>query len=1447
MSLSGFHPAIERWFESRFREPTEPQQRAWPLIQAGRNALIAAPTGSGKTFAAFLAAIDSLLRQGLDGTLADGTQVVYVSPLKALSNDVQKNLAEPLAEIRRTLEALCLPDVEIRTLVRTGDTPGAERQEMVRRPPHILVTTPESLYLILTSERAREMLRGVRTVIVDEIHAVARDKRGSHLALSLERLEHLTGRRLQRIGLSATQKPIEDIAAFLSGSRHPTTDTCVVDSGHARRLDLAIEIPSSPLEAVMAAEVWEEIYERLVQLILEHRTTLVFVNTRRLAERLTLHLSERLGADQVTSHHGSLSKEKRLDAETRLKEGKLKALVATASLELGIDIGAVDLVCQIGSTRSIATLLQRVGRSGHHLAAVPKGRLFPLSRDELIECAALVRAAHERQLDRLIIPAHPLDILAQQIVATVACEEWQEDALFETVRGAYPYRDVSRKDFDAVVQMLAEGFTTRRGRRGAYVHYDGVNRRLRARRGARLAALTSGGAIPDIGDYRVILEPTETFVGTLNEDFAIESMPGDIFQLGNRSYLIQKIESGQVRVVDAQGQPPSIPFWLGEAPGRTPELSQEVSRLRRDVGGRLADAREATAWLAGEIPGVPEPAARQMVEYLEASQKILGVIPTQETLVLERFFDEAGGMQLVLHAPFGSRVNRAWGLALRKRFCRSFNFELQAAATEDAIVLSLGPQHSFPLEDVFQYLKPETAEHLLVQAMLDAPMFGSRWRWNATRALAVLRARGGKKVPTPLQRMDAEDLVAAVFPDQLACPENLVGDREIPDHPLVQQTIADCLLEAMDFPGLKRVLEGMAAGQFTLVARDTTEPSPLAHEVINAKPYAFLDDAPLEERRTQAVITRRGLDVKTAEELGKLDQAAIDRVREEAWPDVSSADELHDALLVTGALTSAECGTRNAEWQGWFDELARAGRATTLLREPRLWIAAERLPMLEAVFPGAKCEPALTVPERDRAKAWTREDAVRELVRGRLEAVGPTTAADVAGSLGVAVADVDFALGALEHEGFVLRGRFTPGVAELEWCERRLLARIHRYTLDRLRQEIEPVTAADFMRFLLRWQRVAPDARAEGPEGLGAVLELLDGYEVPAGAWEADVLPARLGEYDPLWLDGLCLSGEIAWGRLSPAASSNGHKSGPIRTTPIALFRRERGAVWRSLTVQPDPASLPLSHSARAVLEALDQRGASFFGDLVNATGLLRTEVEKGLGELVAWGLVSSDSFAGLRALLVPSDRRRPIGGFRRRGHIAPFGVETAGRWSRVRATAPLPQEAVAEAVAWQLLRRYGVVFRRLVTRETLLTPWRDIMRVYRRLEARGEIRGGRFVGGFSGEQYALPEAVGLLRSVRREEPRGELVAVSGADPLNLVGIVTPGDVVAGVATNRILYRDGIPVALKEGAGSGERYLAEVAPDERERLKSALVRGRVAPLVRTYLGRTRPRPAATPD
>jgi ATP-dependent Lhr-like helicase len=1440
MPLAAFHPVIGRWFATRFAEPTEPQRRAWPVIQQGGDVLIAAPTGSGKTFAAFLSAIDGLVRQGLTGELRDEMQVVYVSPLKALSNDVQKNLSEPLAEIRATLAEQGLPDARVRTLVRTGDTPQSERAAMLKKPPHILVTTPESLYLILTSERAREMLRSVRTVIVDEIHAVARDKRGSHLALSLARLDALIGKRPQRIGLSATQRPIEEIGQFLVGSGQPLPT--IVDAGHIRTLDLELEIPSSPLEAVMSAEVWEEVNSRIAELISQHKTTLVFVNTRRLCERLTMHLSERIGADHVTSHHGSLSREKRLEAEERLKRGELQALVATASLELGIDIGSVDLVIQVGSTRSIATLLQRVGRAGHRLGAIPKGRVFPLSRDELIECAAMLRATREGRLDRLIIPNKPLDILAQQIVAAAAGEEWDENDLYERMRSAYPYRELSRAEFDDVVQMLAEGFTTRRGRRSAHIHYDGINKKLKGRRGARIAAITSGGAIPDLGDYRVILEPTETFVGTLNEDFAIESTPGDIFQLGNMSYQVVKVESGQVRVADAKGQPPTLPFWLGEAPGRTNELSEEVSRLRQDVADRLDDPAAAIQWLVETI-GLQEAGARTIVEYLGATRQILGTIPTQKCLVLERFFDEAGGMQLVLHAPFGSRINRAWGLALRKRFCRSFNFELQAAATEDAIVLSLGPQHSFPLEDVFQYLKPATAEHLLVQAMLDAPVFGTRWRWNATRALAVLRFRGGRKVPTPLQRMEAEDLVAAVFPDQLACPENLVGDREIPDHPLVNQTIADCLLEAMDFPGLKRVLEGMEAGQFTMIARDTTEPSPLCHEVLNARPYAFLDDAPLEERRTQAVITRRGLDVKTAEEFGKLDQAAIDLVREQAWPDPENADELHDALLVMGAVPrDAGNGIRDT-WAPVFAELMRAGRATVM--DGRLWVATERVPMLHAAFPDAAFEPAVNPPERERAKTWTREDAIRELVRGRLEVIGPTTAADIANAFGLAQSDIDFALAALEHEGFALRGRFSAGVQATEWSERRLLARIHRYTLDRLRKEIEPVAAADFLRFLFRWQRLAPGSRAEGPEGLSAVLDLLDGYEVAAGAWESDVLPARLMSYDPLWLDGLCLSGEIGWGRLTATrnaeSGARNRRMGPVKSTPIALFRRDRGEIWRAGNPEIDPTTLPLSSTGKALLGAFEARGALFFGDLVNATGLLRTEVEKGLAELVAWGLVSSDSFAGLRALLVPSDRRRPIGpgAYRRRGRIAPFGVETAGRWARTHARPPIPEEQVAEAIAWQLLRRYGVVFRRLIQRETLLAPWRDILRVYRRLEARGEIRGGRFVGGFSGEQYALPEAIGLLRSTRREQTEGELVAISGADPLNLVGILTPGDTVAAITTNRVLYRDGVPVVVKEGEGKGERFLVDVPAEEGDVLRGALLRRRPAPLVRTYLGKSR--------
>src|SRR5689334_10213666 len=795
-----FHPAVARWFTRSFPAPTEPQLLAWPEIKSQRHTLIAAPTGSGKTLAAFLSAIDDLIRLGVEGKLDDSTHVIYVSPLKALSNDVQRNLQVPLEGIQEELKALDLPEVNIRTLVRTGDTPASERTAMTKRPPHIVVTTPESLYILLTSDGGRRMLETARTVILDEIHAVVGDKRGSHLALSIERLEQLVRQhsnqtsRLVRIGLSATQRPIEEVARFLVGTENIDANNnpncAIIDSGHARKLDIAIELPESPLSAVMSGEVWNEVYDRLAQLIRQHHTTLVFVNTRRLAERVARHLGERIGDENIAAHHGSLAREHRLLAEQRLKSGELSALVATASLELGIDIGDVNLVCQLGSTRSIASFLQRVGRSNHTVEGFPKGRIFPLSRDELVEVAAIIDSVRRGELDRLEIPEKPLDILAQQIVAAVAAEEWSEDDLFAMVRRAYPYRNLEREQFDSIVRMLAEGFSTKRGRRSTYLHHDAVNQRLRGRRGARLAAITSGGAIPDTADYAVVLEPSDLVIGSVNEDFAIESLQGDIFQLGNTSWRVLRVEQGKVRVEDAHGQPPSIPFWLGEAPARSHELSVSVSRLREEVAARInpesPDLGPAMEWFVGEV-GLTRSAAEQIVEYLAGAKIVLGVMPTQDNLVLERFFDDSGSMQLVLHSPFGSRLNRAWGLALRKRFCRKFNFELQAAATEDAIVLSLGPTHSFPLDEVFHYLNSKTVRQLLCQALLDAPMWNIRWRWNVTRSLAVLRRRGGKKIPAQLQRMDAEDLLTAVFPDQVACAENLpTGEREIPTHPLVR-------------------------------------------------------------------------------------------------------------------------------------------------------------------------------------------------------------------------------------------------------------------------------------------------------------------------------------------------------------------------------------------------------------------------------------------------------------------------------------------------------------------------------------------------------------------------------------------------------------------------------------------------------------------------------------
>jgi ATP-dependent Lhr-like helicase len=1394
--MNAFHPAVRAWFDAAFAAPTPPQLAAWDAIAAGTNVLVAAPTGSGKTLAAFLHAIDQLVRAGIDGTLADETAVLYVSPLKALSNDVRLNLERPLAGIAAELARRGLPVPEIRTMVRTGDTPPAERVAMRKRPPHIVVTTPESLYILLGSESGRAMLASVRSVIVDEIHAVAPNKRGSHLALSLERLQALCPQPLQRIGLSATQKPVETVARFLVGAGEgevPPACT-IVDTGHARARDLALELPAAPLAPVMSNEVWEQVYARLAALAGQHRTTLVFVNTRRMAERAAHHLSKLLGQEAVAAHHGSMARERRLDAEQRLKRGELKLLVATASLELGIDIGDVELVCQLGSPHSIAAFLQRVGRAGHAVDGVSKGRLFPLSRDDLVECAAILDAVRRGELDTLRVPPGPLDVLAQQIVAEVAAQEWHEDELYQRLRRAAPYAELEHARSLEVVRMLATDFSTRRGPRGAWLHRDAVGRRLKARRGARMTAITSGGAIPDTADYQVVLEPQAQVIGTLNEDVAVESLAGDVFQLGNASYRILRVEQGRVRVEDAQGQPPSMPFWLGEAPGRTDALSQAVSRLRADLEPQLASDREAA--VAGLVAGLGLEAetARQLVDYLATARAALGLLPSREHLAMERFFDESGGTQLVIHTPYGSRINRAWGLALRKRFCRSFNFELQAAATEDAIVLSLSTSHSFPLDEVWRYLHSNTVADVLTQALLDAPMFGVRWRWNATTALALPRFAGGRKVPAPLQRMRSEDLLATVFPDQVACQENLVGEREIPRHPLVDQTLYDCLHEAMDLDGLIALLRRMEAGEVRLTARDLASPSPLAAEVLNAKPYAYLDDAPLEERRTQAVMNRRWADPDQTGDYGRLDPEAIDSVREQAWPQVRDADELADALASAGFVTAAEAA-RTPDWAPWLERLEREGRIGQV-RTPALWAAVERVPQLRALHPALL--PGLSVPDEFLKQAWTPEDALRELLRGRLTALGPVTVAELAASLSLPSSDVEVALAGLEREGYVMRGRYSADAPEEQWCERHLLARIHRYTVGRLRREIEPVEPRDLVRFLLQWQHLTPATQMQGPAGLAAVLEQLEGYEAPAAAWEEEILPARVSGYQSAWLDELCLAGRLVWARVRRGSGGREQPAaGPVRATPVVLLPRRHFALWAGLADGSVEEAAPLSSRARKVADLLQERGASFFDELLESSHLLRTELEDALSELVAAGRINSDSFAGLRALLTPPSKRDAHA---RRGRRAPLwsAIDSAGRWSWLRrvGTEDADREATVEHVARSLLRRYGVVCWRLLEREAAwLPPWRELVRVFRRLEARGEIRGGRFVASLAGEHFALPEAVALLRKVRAAPAGGEQIAVTGADPLNLAGGAIPGDRVPALTGARLLYRDGVPVA----------------------------------------------------
>ncbi len=1428
-----FHPIVQNWFDNAYGAPTPCQQQAWPAFRQCRNVLVAAPTGSGKTLAAFLAAIDDLVRELVEqAQLDDETRILYVSPLKALSNDIEKNLREPLQVINSRLVELGI-QTPITAAVRTGDTTSSERQRMIRRPPHILVTTPESLFILLTSQSGRKILGTVGSVIVDEIHALAPNKRGAHLCLSLERLSQLTTGEPIRIGLSATQNPLSRVASFLSGSGNGE-DVVIVDRGLQRERDLEIMLPDSPLEAVMSAEVWGELYARLVEQIRQHRTTLVFVNTRRQAERVAKQLAAALGDEQVTSHHGSLSREHRLHAETRLKNGQLRALVATASLELGIDIGDVDLVCQLGSPRSVSVLLQRVGRSGHGVGRIPRGRLFPLSRDDLVECVALLKCCDEGLLDEICIPLHPLDVLAQQIVAETANQEWTVDELYGLVCRADPYRSLGRETFEEVLRMLTEGFSTRRGRRGSLLHVDLVNGRVRGKKGARLAALTNGGAIPDLFDYDVVMEPEGIRVGTLNEDFAFESLAGDIFQLGNASYRILRIEKGIVRVADARGQPPNIPFWFGEAPGRGDTLSRMLGKLREDVAGWMKQDPVSAVDEAVRLYRIDIAVASQLVGYLGAAFEAFGkMLPNCKRIIAERFFDEAGDMHLVIHSCFGSRMNRAFGLALRKRFCRRFNFELQAAALEDCIVLSLGETHSFDLDEVADYLHPETVRQILIQALLDAPVFPTHWRWVTNISLAVKRFRNGKKVPAQFQRSDAEDLVAVIFPDQLACFENIQGDREVPDHPLVNQALWDCLNDVMDIEALEQFLIKLRSGQIEWVSRDLVAPSPLAEEVLTARPYAFLDDAPAEERRTLAVQTRGAGRQDNLADYAVLDTDAVGRVRQEAWPDPTNADEMHDALVCGGFITEAEVAGAPPLWSDLLRQLVRERRVTLVhgANQTRVWVAAERLGQICEIIPSATCEPDIDAAGWRGDSSIDADTALLELIRSRLEILGPVTAPLLADSVGVGIGRIEATLTALATQGFAISGEFDTAESRKQWCDRRLLARIHRYTLKRLRSEIEAVDLSAFMRFLFQWQHLDSTARVEGVDGVAEVISQLEGYGISAPVWESEIIPARVFGYTPSLLDQLSLSGRLLWRRcIGRPQRADGSRSGTrgICAVPLAFYMRETMRYWQQDAAGED--SPALSASAGRLYELLQSLGASFYDVLQNDSRMLPAQLENALSELVSAGSVTCDGFNGFRALMLPESRRRSPGRVlqRRSRRLSSRRIEQAGRWSLVpdnftdvEAGVPsrIDQDEAMEYICEVLLHRYGVVTRAIVNQEKGLPPWRLLLPVLRRLEARGDVRGGRFVAILSGEQFALPEAVEQLRKQRQRPASDNYIKIHAQDPLNFSGGVLPDQRISG--NRMLLFKNGTLIATRHGREI--QFVTELSEQQRWKVKEKLL------------------------
>ncbi|MGJ8663013.1 MAG: DEAD/DEAH box helicase [Marinicella sp.] len=1297
-----FNPIIQQWFTQQYSQPTQVQAAAWKEIQSGKDVLISAPTGSGKTFAAFLSAIDQLHTAQADEST--GLKVIYISPLKALSNDININLTEPLDAIN-TMQT---GDTCITSSVWTGDTSSYAREKIKLKPPHILVTTPESLYNILTSQAGRSIMHGVETVIIDEIHALAPNKRGAHLLLTLMRLEALAYIRPQRIAISATQRPIEKMQHYVL---HPQF-SAVVNLGHKRHMELSIEIPPSPLAAIMSNEQWGEVHHQVAEAIKKHNTTLVFVNNRRLAERVAKHLAERVGDKLVTAHHGSLAKEHRLQAEQALKAGQLKAIVATASLELGIDIGDVDLVIQLGSPGSIQSFLQRVGRSGHGVDRIPKGIIHPMTIDDLLEATALFVAIEEGTLDETSFPKQPLDVLAQQIIAEVSQKTWQAEQLYHLFSTASLYSNLSKRQFYQVVNMLADGYSGRSTYQRALIFFDEAMDQIRPRKAASLTALLNGGTIPDQFDYDVRLLPDDLKIGTLNEDFSFESIPGDIFQLGNHSYRILKVQSGTVFVEDAAGQPPNIPFWFGVQMWRSDELSQAVSNLRLQFNKHLSDKKQT-----GDLSKLPvnESGLSQLLNYAGKTKDVLGVIPSQQDIVVERFFDGNNDMHLVIHSVFGSRVNRAWGLALRKRFCRQFNFELQAAALEDALILSLSSTHSFELEIVQHYLKASSVKEVLIQALLDTPFFVTQWRWNASVALAVKRRRGGKRVLPQFQRNEAEDLVAEIFPDQIACAENIAGNRTVPDHPLVEQTIVDCTEGIMDVDRLADILKAIEVESINIHYVDSHTPSPTSLAIINARNYAFLDEAPAEERRTLAIHTK-SLDESFA--AYKLSQADIESFNQQLKPKVRDLDELQEWVFFHGLLWPDE----SQAFQEGLQQLIDAKRLNQIQLKGINIIYSPKYEQLIDVWSNH--------PERLDVSL------IESLVANRLTLSGLVEFEALNHRIPVAASLLLQTLQLLEAKGVAFL--YAKGThSNDQWIERNHLARLRKSQLSQARRDVKTLSSGGYEDFLKEWQFVSQPA--VGIEGLTQVLHQWQGFATNALSWEEEILGPRVQDYHGMMLDMLCQSGQFIWKRTKAVLVSDDLNQMTIQKTKFTFLENRLAHLFPAIKEVEQ-----LNAKSRMVLSVIESHGAQFFRELLAYTDLMPIELEQVLIYLIKEGLIVADGFQALRVFSQsPADRRRQL--IKAKKYANNLGyLEMMGRWSVIEQK----QVEIKDYIA-MMMNRYGVLSYDIWNLEQMPVKWRNVSFELQRMEARGEVVAGRFVDHMAGMQFALPVAYKKIISLQ--------------------------------------------------------------------------------------------------